>query len=97
MIAEYHFTAAQAALPYSVMMLVTATWAIVAGKIGDYMQPRFGTMFGGLCFGISLVLCGYTKSPIGILVAIGVFMGLASTSVTVNTSPTAGQMVPREA
>lgn len=94
MINEYGWTATEAALPYTVMMVVTSFWAIIAGKIGDYWKPKYGTMLGAICMGFGLIISGLTKSPVVMIFSVGILLGLASTSITVNTSPTAVKWFP---
>ena len=94
MIAEYGWTAQQASMPYSVMMVFTACYAIVAGKIGDYLKPKYATLMGGVCYGLGLIIAGRTHNWIVMTIAIGCFLGIASTSVTVNTAGTAVKFWP---
>jgi len=39
-ISQYGWTATQAALPYTVLTIVTSLWSTFAGRLGEYISPR---------------------------------------------------------
>lgn len=96
MISEYGWTAKQASLPYSVLMIVAATWAVGAAKISERTAPKYSTMLGGICMCAGLVISGFTRSPWVMLLSVGVLLGMASTSVTAVTAPTAVKFWPNQ-
>ena len=81
-ISEYGWTATQAALPYTVLTIVTSVWAIFAGRLGEYVAPKATIAFGGLCMGLGLIISSRTTSPVIMVLSVGGFLGLASTSIT---------------
>lgn len=91
---ENGWTTTQLALPYSWMMVITSLWAIVVGRINENSKPKYLVMFGGICIGLSLVIAGTTSSYVVLFLAIAVLMGLASTSFTSSTTPTAQKFAP---
>ena len=93
-ISEYGWTATQAALPYTVLTIVTSVWAIFAGRLGEYVAPKATIAFGGLCMGLGLIISSRTTSPVIMVLSVGGFLGLASTSITSNTSPNAMKWFP---
>jgi MFS family permease len=94
LIAEANWTALQATLPYTVLFWVTSLWAIIAGKFVDNQRSNWGTFLGGICTFIGLLLCALSQSFIVIMIGVGIFLGLSSTSVTSNTSSTAMRFTP---
>lgn len=96
MIAEYGWTATQASLPYSVLMIVAATWAVGAAKISEKSKPKYSTMLGGICMCAGLIISGFTRSPIVMLFSVGLLIGMSSTSVTAVTAPTAVKFWPNK-
>ena len=93
-IAEYGWSDVQAALPYSVLTIVTSFWAIAAGRIGENIAPKVSIFIGGLCLGLGLLISSTTTSPIIMTLSVGLFLGVASTSITSNTMPTAMKWAP---
>ncbi|MCI8291977.1 MAG: OFA family MFS transporter [Hespellia sp.] len=96
MIAEYGWTALQASLPYSVLMIVAATWAVGAAKISERWKPKYSTMLGAVCMCAGLIISGYTRSPIVMLFSVGLLLGMSSTSVSAVTAPTAVKFWPEK-
>jgi len=94
MMSEYGFTAQQATLPYTLTAVVAALWALVAGRIGDFWKPKYGTMLSGLLMGSGLIIAGRTRSLAMIVIFAGAFFGMASTSSSSNTTPTAMKWFP---
>lgn len=91
---SYGWTAMQASLPYSVMMVVTSLWAMVVGKFADKTGPHFLIRVGSFCIAASLIIAGHTDNWWLVMFAIGGLMGIASTSFTANTNSTAIKLVP---
>ena len=96
MIAEYGWTVTQSTLPYTTLTVVTVLWSFVAGRFTDFWKPKYGLILGGLCMGFGLIIAGSTSSFWGIMLAIGGMVGIASTSISSNTSPTAVKFFPTE-
>lgn len=91
---QYDWTATQASLPYSVMMIVTSLWAIVVGVVADKMGPNKMIRVGAVCIAASLTIAGRTSNWWLMMFAIGILMAVASTSFTSNTSSTAVKFMP---
>ncbi len=94
MIANYGWTAAQASAPYTVLTICAASFASVAGMIGDRKGPKYGIMLAGLLMGGGLIISGFTTSPIVMILSAGVMIGCGSTALTANTSPGAVKNSP---
>lgn len=94
LMAQYGWTATQASLPYSVMMVVTSLWAIVVGVVADKAGPNNMIRLGAVCIAASLIIAGHTSSWPLMMFAIGILMAIASTSFTSNTSSTAVKFMP---
>jgi OFA family oxalate/formate antiporter-like MFS transporter len=91
---EFGWTATQASLPYSVMMVVTSLWAIIVGNITDRIGPQFTIRIGSVSICLSLIIAGHTSNWWIMMFAIGILMGIASTSFTSNTASTAVKFMP---
>ena len=94
LMSTYGWTATQASLPYSTMMVVTSLWAIVVGQITDRIGPHFTIRLGAVCIALSLIIAGRTENWWIMMFAIGILMGIASTSFTSNTASTAVKFMP---
>ena len=88
LMAEYEWSAMQASLPYSVMMVVTSLWAMVVGHLVDRTGPHFLIRVGSVCIALSLIIAGRTSNWWLVMFAIGGLMGIASTSFTANCAAT---------
>lgn len=91
---EYGWTATQATLPYSTMMVVTSLWAIVVGQVTDRIGPHVTIRLGAVCIAASLIIAGHTGNWYVMMFAIGILMAIASTSFTSNTTSTAVKFMP---
>ncbi len=94
LIKEHGWTNLQASLPYSTMMIVTAFWAMVVGKITDKYGPNLPLKLGAVCECLALCIAGITDSWWMVMFAIGILLGIASTSITSNTASTAMKLMP---
>lgn len=94
LMAEYEWSAMQASLPYSVMMVVTSLWAMVVGHLVDRTGPHFLIRVGSVCIALSLIIAGRTSNWWLVMFAIGGLMGIASTSFTANCAATSVKFMP---
>jgi len=58
----FHWSPADVAVSFSLLMSVAATMAIAAGKALDYMQPRQVTLIGGTLLGIGIAGIGFIQT-----------------------------------
>lgn len=82
---EYGYTAAQAALPYSLLTFTSGINAIFAGMVGDRKAPRYGVIMGTLWMGVGLILSAYVRQPWIMAITAGFMLGMASSNITSNT------------
>ncbi|MBI5440579.1 MAG: OFA family MFS transporter, partial [Deltaproteobacteria bacterium] len=70
------FTAEQASNPASLCIAVFALLMIPGGRLQDRLGPRIAASLGGVAIGAGLLLAGFLKSYLGILVGFGLLGGI---------------------
>lgn len=70
-----YLTNAQAAMPFSLCVIVFALFMIPGGKIQDRLGPRFGATVGGLLLAGGCILAGVMKSYSGLILGFGILGG----------------------
>jgi MFS transporter, OFA family, oxalate/formate antiporter len=70
-----YLTSAQAAVPFSVCIVVFAILMIPGGKIQDKISPKFGATAGGLLLAAGCIIAGLMKSYTGLVIGFGLFGG----------------------
>jgi MFS transporter, OFA family, oxalate/formate antiporter len=85
---EWHWTASDASLPYSVACAMFALVMVFAGRAQDKIGPRIVASLGGLCAGFGLIISSFASPEsivpvvIGFGLLIGAGMGLGYASAT---------------
>ena len=94
--AEWGWTEADKSLPYAVACLVFCLIMVPAGRMQDIIGPRWVATLGGLLVGFGLVAAGFTTSPIGYVIAFGVFAGAGIGFGYASATPPAVKWFPPE-
>lgn len=76
LVGEWHWTKAQAALPFTVSTVSFALTMIFAGRLQDRIGPRYVAMLGGVILGVGLFGSSFARSPEAMLVSFGIIGGL---------------------
>ena len=76
LVVEWHWTKAQAALPFTVSTASFAITMIFAGRLQDRFGPRYVAMLGGLILGAGLVASSFARTPQSMLLTFGILGGL---------------------
>ncbi len=80
LVGEWGWTATQATLPFTVMIIVFALTMVPAGWLQDRMGPRNVATFGAFLFFIGYALCGlliWIPHPAWLMFSYGVVVGMA--------------------
>ena len=79
---DYHWTSTQASLPYTIAIIVMVIAMIFGGRLQDLKGPRITGTFGAIFLGVGLILCGFVKDPVLMLLTFSVVgIGIAFNSV----------------
>ena len=76
LVIQWHWTKAQAALPFTVATAAFALMMIFAGRWQDKVGPRIVAVSGGVMFGLGLFGSAYAQSPVVMLMTFGVAGGI---------------------
>jgi MFS transporter, OFA family, oxalate/formate antiporter len=76
LVGQWHWTRAQASLPFTVSSISFALTMMFAGRLQDKIGPRFVAMLGGIILGAGLALSYFAKTPEMMLVTFGVIGGI---------------------
>ena len=76
LVVEWHWTKAQAALPFTVSTASFALTMIFAGRLQDKIGPQVVAMVGGIILGVGLAASSFAHNPQGMLLTFGVVGGL---------------------
>jgi MFS transporter, OFA family, oxalate/formate antiporter len=76
LVAQWHWSKADAALPFTVSTVAFALTMIVAGRAQDKLGPRYVAMLGGIILGTGLILSSLAKTPFAMVCAFGVIGGV---------------------
>lgn len=93
---ELHWTSTQASLPYTVATVSFVIAMAMFGKLQDTRGPRICATIGGVLIGIGLVLSGFTKDPVVMVLTFGVITGAGIGMSAVSTTPPAIKWFPLE-
>jgi len=93
---EWGWTEADKSLPYAVACLVFCLIMVPAGRMQDIIGPRWVATLGGLLVGFGLIAAGFTTSPIGYVIAFGVFAGAGIGFGYASATPPAVKWFPPE-
>lgn len=76
LVVQWHWSKAQAALPFTVATASFAVTMIFAGRLQDKVGPRLIAALGGIVLGIGLCASSLAKSPSLMLVTFGIVGGI---------------------
>jgi OFA family oxalate/formate antiporter-like MFS transporter len=76
LVVQWHWSKADAALPFTVATGAFAITMIFAGRLQDKVGPRLIAALGGIVLGIGLVASSFAKSPGLMLVTFGIVGGI---------------------
>ncbi len=86
LVVQWHWTRADAALPFAISTASFAVMMIFAGRMQDKLGPRRVAQLGGLLFGAGLAASGFVQTPVamaltfGVLGGIGIGLGYSATT-----------------
>ena len=72
---DWGWSEADKSLPYAVACLVFCLVMVPAGRMQDKVGPRLVASIGGILVGIGMVAAGFTTTPMGYVIAFGIFAG----------------------
>lgn len=96
LVAEYHWTDAQATLPYTLATLVFASSMFLAGLVQDRVGPRFMTSLGAGMLGLGLIATGFAHTVPLMVLAFSLILGAGIGTNNVVTTHTALKWYPPE-
>jgi MFS transporter, OFA family, oxalate/formate antiporter len=76
LVAQWHWSKADASLPFTVSTVAFALTMIVAGRAQDKLGPRYVAMLGGIILGTGLILASFAKTPSAMMCAFGIIGGI---------------------
>jgi OFA family oxalate/formate antiporter-like MFS transporter len=76
LVVHWHWTKADASLPFTVSTAAFALTMIFAGRAQDKFGPRYVAMLGGIILGLGLGASYFAKSPWAMVVTFGVVGGV---------------------
>ena len=76
LVVQWHWSKADAALPFTVATGAFAITMIFAGRLQDKVGPRLIAALGGIVLGLGLVASSYAHSPALMLVTFGIVGGI---------------------
>ncbi|MEA3423086.1 MAG: OFA family MFS transporter [Bacillota bacterium] len=94
--APYSWTAKQAAMPYTVAIIMFALVMIPAGRLQDKIGPRWVATIGGVLIGIGCILAGTFTNFFGLVFSFGVLAGSGIGLGYASTTPAAVKWFPSE-
>ncbi|KPK89047.1 MAG: hypothetical protein AMJ94_13260 [Deltaproteobacteria bacterium SM23_61] len=72
---EWGWNETQAALPYSVAIIVFAIMMVPAGRMQDKYGPRLVATLGGILCGIGFIIASLGQSLVGVVIGFGILAG----------------------
>ena len=76
LVAQWHWSKADAALPFTVSTVAFALTMIFAGRAQDKIGPRYVAMLGGIILGAGLILSSFATTPLAMVCSFGVIGGI---------------------
>jgi OFA family oxalate/formate antiporter-like MFS transporter len=76
LVVQWHWTKADAALPFTVSTAAFAIMMVVAGRLQDKVGPRKIAAMGGIVLGLGLVASSFAQSPLVMLATFGIIGGV---------------------
>lgn len=91
---QWHWTKAQAALPFSISTACFAFTMIFAGRWQDKVGPRIVAFVGGVMFGLGVFVSAFAKTPLFMALSYGVLAGMGIGLCYSATTPPAVKWFP---
>lgn len=76
LVVQWHWTKADAALPFTVSTAAFSITMIFAGRLQDKVGPKLIASLGGVVLGLGLIMSSWVKSPALMLVTFGLVGGM---------------------
>jgi OFA family oxalate/formate antiporter-like MFS transporter len=76
LVVQWHWSKADAALPFTVSTAAFAITMVFAGRLQDKVGPRLIAALGGIVLGLGLVATSFAESPAMMLVTFGLVGGI---------------------
>jgi OFA family oxalate/formate antiporter-like MFS transporter len=86
LVVQWHWKAAEAALPFTMSAACFALMMIFAGRLQDKIGPRYVVMLGGLILGLGLIGSSFVSTPqwmwltFGLVGGFGIGLGYSATT-----------------
>lgn len=85
----YGLSLTEATAPYSISCAVFALCAVIAGFLADRVPPKYVAMFGGLCLGIGVYMCGSANTAEKLIFPVSLAFGPGNAFIGVTCGSTA--------
>src|ERR1035437_1826512 len=76
LVVQWHWSRADASLPFTISAAAFALMMIFAGRWQDKIGPRYVAMLGGIILGLGLIASSFATTPVMMLVTFGLVGGL---------------------
>jgi OFA family oxalate/formate antiporter-like MFS transporter len=96
LVVEWHWSKADAALPFTAGTLSFAAMMVFAGRLQDKAGPRLAASLGGIVLGLGLALSALAASPWSMLLSFGLVGGIGIGLGYSATTPAAIKWFPPE-
>ena len=95
-ISDWGWTSKEASLPYTFYIVIFVISMVIFGDMADKKGPRGLSTLGSLLLGIGFISSGFSKSPIIIIITIGLITGTGIGMHALATTPSAVKWFPPE-
>jgi OFA family oxalate/formate antiporter-like MFS transporter len=76
LVVRWHWTRAEASMPFTISAAAFALTMIFAGRCQDKIGPRYVAMAGGLILGLGLVASSWASTPLAMVLTFGLVGGI---------------------
>ncbi len=94
LVGQWHWTRAQAALPFTFSTATFALMMIFAGRLQDKIGPRIVAISGGVLLGLGLIASSFASTPMAMALTFGVIGGIGIGLGYSSTTPPAVKWFP---
>lgn len=74
---HFSWSAADVSIAFAIFHSISCIPIIIAGKMQDYVQPKFIILFGSIIYGLGMFAVGYVQSLNQLYIAYGVMGGIS--------------------
>ena len=96
LVVDMHWTNVEASLPYTLYTAVFAIMTVVGGRAQDQHGPRLVASTGCLCLAMGFLLCGYSNTPLLMMLGYGLLCGMGNALCYSTTMPSSIKWFPPE-